>query len=65
LRVRVDAGTGTGQAELPMGYPRQSLTTTTNNDLVRLGGGDGNGAIGNFLFILSYFFVLANDLLYI
>ena len=25
LRVRVDAGAGVGQAELPMGYPRQSL----------------------------------------
>ena len=25
LRVWVDAGTGAGQAELPVGYPRQSL----------------------------------------
>ena len=25
LRLRVDSGTGEGQAELPVGYPRQSL----------------------------------------
>ena len=30
LRVRVDAGMGAGQAELPVGYPRQSLITILN-----------------------------------
>ena len=30
LRVRVDAGAGTGQAELPVGYPRQSLSLASS-----------------------------------
>ena len=44
LRVRVYAGTGAGQAELPVGYPRQSLIQTETKGKRRAARAGGNPA---------------------